>query len=266
MPAMPSASVWPARLENPEASGRMIFVCEHASNAFPMPFGSLGLSPTQQSAHIAWDPGAIGLARGLARLLDGVVIAGQVSRLVYDCNRPPDSPGAMVARSELHDIPGNAGLTDAARLARVRAVYEPFHASLRADILRRMTLDQRPVIVTVHSFTPVYNHQHRTVQFGVIHDADPGLALAVMQAAAQLPLTARLNEPYSAADHVTHTLRLHATPYGLPNVMLEVRSDLIATPEGEQSMAAMLAPVLAEALAAYEQHSGADAPRITKTG
>ena len=86
------------------------------------------------------------------------------------------------------------------------------------------------------------------MEFGIIHDADPSLALAVHAASGLSGLNAQLNEPYSAADDVTHTLRLHATPYGLPNVMLEIRNDLIATPAAEQAMAARLAPVLSTAL------------------
>ena len=61
-----------------------------------------------------------------------------------------------------------------------------------------------------------------------------------------------LNAPYSAADDVTHTLRLQATPYGLPNAMLEVRNDLIATPGAQEAMADRLAPILAQALATTE--------------
>jgi predicted N-formylglutamate amidohydrolase len=53
-----------------------------------------------------------------------------------------------------------------------------------------------------------------------------------------------LNAPYSAADDVTHTLRVAATPYGLQNAMLEIRNDLIATAEAQEAMAEMLAPVL----------------------
>ena len=53
-----------------------------------------------------------------------------------------------------------------------------------------------------------------------------------------------MNAPYSAEDDVTHTLRVQATPYGLPNAMLEIRNDLIATPAAEMAMADQLAPVL----------------------
>lgn len=236
---------------NREAPGPFLIVCEHASNHFPAAFGTLGLSPEAREAHIAWDPGALGVARHLARLLDAPLVAAGVSRLVYDLNRPPHSQGAMAARSEDYDIPGNTRLSLAERLRRTEAVYLPFHAELRAEIARRLARGRPPAVVTIHSFTPVWFGQPRAVEFGVIHDADPSLALAVLaEAKTRTGLDCRLNEPYSAADEVTHTLRLQATPYGLANVMLEIRNDLIATSETEEAMAEKLAPVLKAALAA----------------
>ena len=232
-------------IENDAARSQIILVCEHASNHIPDQWGNLGLTEDQRRAHIAWDPGALGLARGLSQRLDAVLIHAPVSRLVYDCNRAPDMPGAMPLRSEIHDIPGNAAISGAERLARTGAVYLPFHNGLHGLIARRIALGLRPVVVTIHSFTPVYFGRMRTVEFGVIHDADPAYAVAIHRAAQHSTnLVTELNAPYSAADDVTHTLRVVATPYGLPNAMLEIRNDLIATPEAEQTMAETLAPVL----------------------
>ena len=116
---------------------------------------------------------------------------------------------------------------------------------LAALLMQRMALGLRPMVVTIHSFTPVYFGQPRAVEFGVIHDADPTLAALILSGAqAAGKLNSALNEPYSAKDDVTHTLRLHATPYSLPNAMLEVRNDLIATADAQQAMAETLAPVL----------------------
>lgn len=239
--------------ENGTAPGPFLFVCEHASNAFPQTFGTLGLDAQAQRAHIAWDPGALGVARSLAARLDAPLVHACVSRLIYDLNRPPSSPGAMTALSESYAIPGNRALDAAERRRRTEAVYLPFHDALRAEIARRLAAGPAPIVVTVHSFTPVWLGTARTVELGVIHDADATLARAVLtEARARTGLDCRLNEPYSAADGVTHTLRLHATPYGLPNVMLEIRNDLIADAAAEDAMAARLAPVLRAALAAIE--------------
>lgn len=245
---------YPAQVEHLDATSRCVLVCEHASNAFPLPWGPLGLDAAAQSAHVAWDPGALGLARGLSVRLGACLVHAPVSRLIHDLNRAPDSPGAMPAQSEVYAIPGNCGLTPEDRAARVEAVYDPFHAGLASVIARRIALGQRPVIVTVHSFSPIWHGVPRSVEFGVIHDdtrpGDDRLARAVLAAAWSLTdLRAELNAPYAASDGVTHLLRLHAVPYALPHVMLEVRNDLIADAVAQEAMADRLAPVLARALA-----------------
>jgi predicted N-formylglutamate amidohydrolase len=242
---------FPASIEREAAAGDFVVVCEHASNRIPARWGDLGLTAAQRHAHIAWDPGALGLARGLAERLDAVLVHAPVSRLVYDCNRAPDQTGAMTRRSEMHDIPGNAELSPAERAARTAAVYLPFHDGLRAVLAARLAQGRRTALLTIHSFTPVWHGQPRAVEFGVIHDADDHLARAILsEVRARTDLRSDLNAPYSAADDVTHTLRLQATPFGLANAMLEIRNDLIATPEAETAMADLLAPVLAAALAA----------------
>ena len=257
---MPQVAVEPfvPVIERADATGRFIFVCEHASNHIPSAYGTLGLDEDQRRAHIAWDPGALGVARRLADLLSGVLIHAPVSRLIYDCNRAPDMAGAMPTRSELHDIPGNTALSVQERLARTEAVYLPWVSTLHSLIARRIASGLNPVVVTIHSFTPVYFGKKRLVEFGIIHDEDRSLSVAVLTAAQKLTrLNAQLNAPYSAADDVTHTLRLHATPYGLPNVMPELRNDLIATPDAQETMAAQLAPVLNMGLAEIQKQAKA---------
>ncbi len=155
----------------------------------------------------------------------------------------------MAVRSEFHAIPGNQDLTAEERAARTEAVYLPFQATLHAVLMRRLARGRQTAVVTIHSFTPVWHGQPRAVEFGVIHDADNRLARSILaQAQARTGLHSGLNEPYSAADDVTHTLRVQATPYGLLNAMLEIRNDLIADAAAEDAMAGVLAPVIAAAL------------------
>lgn len=239
----------PPVIDNAQAASRVILVCEHASRVIPTAWGTLGLTAEQQAAHIAWDPGALAVAQGLSSRLDAVLVHAQASRLVYDLNRAPDQRGAMAIRSEDQDIPGNRGLTAADRMLRTAALYLPFHDTLHGVIAARIAAGRAPVVVTIHSFTPVWFGTPRAVEFGVIHDEDPTLARAILDRAGATGMDCRLNEPYSAADDVTHTLRLHATPYRLPNAMLEIRNDLIATPAACAAMAETLAPVIAGAVA-----------------
>lgn len=247
---MPDRADQVVEIENASAAGPVLLVCEHASNRFPERWGDLGLSDAERRAHIAWDPGALPVAQHVSHLLDAPLVRSHVSRLIYDCNRAPDHPSAMAQTSETYQIAANCGLTDDQRLERTREIYLPFHAAVEEMIARMMSRGQRPVLVTIHSFTPVWHGVAREVELGIIHDADPALALAMLaQARQSTALDCRLNAPYSAADDVTHTLKLHANPYGLRNVMLEVRNDLIATAARQEAVALFLASVIAGAMA-----------------
>jgi len=230
----------------------LVLICEHASNSVVAPWS--GVDAELLATHAASDIGALGLARALGVQLGRAghkveLIYAPLSRLIYDLNRSPDRPDACPAQSEIHDVPMNKALSVVDRQARMEGLYLPFHDLVRARIARALVLGMRPVIVTVHSFTPVWHGVARDVEFGVIHDDLPALAQAIVAKARDLGLKTGMNEPYSAADHVTHTLRLHALPYGLDNAMLELRNNLIATPALQAAMAERLAPVLSAAIA-----------------
>jgi len=224
----------------------VVVICEHASAHIPTDLGNLGLAATDLKSHAVWDPGALGLAVALAGRLNATLIASKVSRLVYDCNRPPEAPDAILSRSELVDVPGNAELNEMQRTERVARYYQPFHRAV-ADVVARK---DKPVLVTVHSFTPVYHGRHRDVEIGVLHDTDERLADALLCELSDLSqFQVRRNEPYGSDDGVTHTIKTHALPGGHLNVMLEVRNDLIPDGPAQENMADALAPWLTHALA-----------------
>ncbi len=228
------------------AAGRseVVLICEHASPFIPDHLRHLGLAAKDRLSHAAWDPGALEVAKHLSKRLDAQLVAGAVSRLVYDCNRPPDAPDAMPTQSELIPVPGNIGLDAAAKSARVTTYYEPFHAAVRTALQTTRT----PIIVTVHSFTPVFHGKSRRVEIGVLHDADTRLADALLTAAGNGPFSIQRNQPYGPEDGVTHTLKEHGLAGGHLNVMIEVRSDLIATPDQQTTMAGFLEGWLETAL------------------
>ena len=230
----------------------LVLICEHASNRVAGAWSAADAALL--ASHAASDPGALGLAQALGQSLARAghrveLIHAPYSRLIYDLNRSPDRPDACPVQSEIHHIPLNDGLSRAERLSRMTGLYLPFHDLVRARIARALVLGARPALVTVHSFSPVWHGTARQVQFGVIHDDLPALAQAIVAQATDLGLVTELNAPYSAADHVTHTLRLHALPYGLENAMLEFRNDLLATPAQQADIAARLAPVISRAVA-----------------
>lgn len=224
----------------------LVVVCEHASNRIPALMNALGLTDAQIASHIAWDPGARGVARGLADALGGNLVTGEISRLIYDCNRPPDAPDAMPAISAGEVIPGNHALSYANKRDRIGRVYAPFHHAVETALT--MAAPAAP-LVTIHSFTRHYKGVDRRVELGILHGDNPQLALAMMACRpADLGFDLRLNAPYSQADGVTHTLDRHGGT-DRANVMIEIRSDLIATPAEEAAMAELLAPWITAALA-----------------
>ncbi|MFN3211451.1 MAG: N-formylglutamate amidohydrolase, partial [Roseovarius sp.] len=200
-----------AQVINPDGQAPLCLVCEHASAVIPPALGTLGLAPEHRHSHAVWDIGAEALARELSTRLDAPLVLATVSRLVYDLNRPPEAPDATPSQSGEIPVPGNRDLTDAEKAARTARVYDPFHATL-SDVLDGFATP--PALVTIHSFAPVWHGTPRAAQLGLLHDADAGLATAMLRAADDTLVT-RLNEPYSASDGVTHTLARHATARGL---------------------------------------------------
>ncbi|MCY1669285.1 N-formylglutamate amidohydrolase [Rhizobium sp. SL86] len=239
----------PVAIDNPQGRGDILLVCEHASRLLPAAFGTMGLSEEALASHIAWDPGALAVSKLMARRLDAVLIHQRFSRLLYDCNRPPDSPGAIREVSEIYRIPANENLSDGEKAARAEAFYFPFQNRIADEIAARTARGQATVLVTVHSFTPVYFGKQRAVEIGILHDADSRLADRMLNAAADTRLyRIERNEPYGPSDGVTHTLLLHAAPGGLLNVMIEIRNDLIADEAGQGVAADFLSGLLTEAL------------------
>ncbi|SFJ82661.1 N-formylglutamate amidohydrolase [Jannaschia pohangensis] len=230
------------RVSRGEAGSAIVLVCEHASAHIPAALNDLGATPEALRSHVAWDPGAMAVAEHLSQALDAVLVSATVSRLVYDCNRPPTAPDAMPARSEAYELPGNRDLSDAARQARVARYYTPFRDRLAAEVARR----SEAIVITVHSFTPVFHGVVRDVEIGILHDSDSRLADAMLQVAGGHDV--RRNVPYGPEDGVTHTLREHAIRHGHLNVMIEVRNDLIADAASQAAMAQTLTGWISRAL------------------
>jgi len=236
-----------AAIDRPLGAAPFVLICEHASNAFPSRYGTLGLTAAERESHVAWDPGALAVAQRLSTRLDAPLIHATISRLVIDLNRDPEAPDSIAAVSESTAVAGNAGLATEARAERVAAVYRPFHDAVDRFLGARRAPTR--AIVSMHSFTPVYRGVARPWHVGLIHDADDRLAMRVAAGLRRDPsLVVGLNQPYSPADRVFHTLDRHAVRRGLPPLMIEVRNDLIRDAGGQDAWAGRLAPLIEEAV------------------
>jgi predicted N-formylglutamate amidohydrolase len=233
---------------NPAAPGPWVVTCDHASNAVPdwVAEGDLGLPPWDMARHIAYDVGAAGLARALARHLDSPAILARFSRLVIDPNRGEDDPTLVMRLYDGSVIPANRRLGPEEIAARLDGLYRPYHGAVEALLAGRPD----PVILAIHSFTPqLKGRAPRPWQVAVLHShLDQRLARPVLaRLGAEEDLCVGDNEPYSGhlpGDSVDR----HALRPGRLNVLIELRNDLIATPEDQESWAARLAPILAASL------------------
>lgn len=239
----------PAIVENRKGQGPFLFVCEHASSRLPAALGTLGLSAEALESHIAWDPGARAVSLVLSGHFDSPLVYQRYSRLAYDCNRPPESPAAMPVKSEIYSVPGNASMPDDERSARIVEIYEPFHESIRDVLRERLQKGLETILVTIHTFTPVYFGKKRDVELGILHDSDARLADAMLDTAGtNRVFDVRRNEPYGPGDGVTHTLKLHGVANGLRNVMIEIRNDLVADETGQGIAADYIAGLLSRSV------------------
>lgn len=229
------------RITNPDGVGRFVLTCDHASNVLPAEYGTLGLAENEISRHIAWDPGALAVARRLAEALDAPLVETRFSRLVLDCNRPLDAPDLIPQVSETTTIPGNDRLSAADRQARVALCWRPFHDAISALVEDRLAAGLETGLVSVHSFTPVYKGIKRPWHIGIVHDDDTRLSAPLIAALQSISgVVVGDNEPYSPADRVYFTLEKHARSRGLPCVMIELRNDEVADEAGQEKWAETL--------------------------
>jgi predicted N-formylglutamate amidohydrolase len=237
----------PFLLVNGGGKSPYVLACEHASNALPGKLGTLGLASEDLQKHIAWDIGAEGVSRLLSKLLDAPLVLQRYSRLAYDCNRPPESDGAMPEVSESTVIPGNKSLSAEVKMERLKSIYRPFHEGL-ADVLdQRACAGKATSLVTIHSFTKTYRGKDRAVELGILFDRDARIADKLIKGFPNIDT--RLNEPYGAKDGVMHTINLHAAPRGIKSVMIEIRNDFITIERGQNEWAQRLSLPLIQAAA-----------------
>lgn len=239
----------PVHVLHEQAGSDILLVIDHAGRAVPASLGRLGLPDAEFERHIAWDIGVLGVGEHLCTLLDATAVVQRYSRLVIDCNRTPRHPTSIAPRSDGTDIPGNQGLDDAARDARRDEIFTPYQDAIAALVDARLRAGRPTVLVAVHSFTPVMSWHVRPWHAGVLYNHDPRYARALLALLeAEGDLVVGDNEPYALSDTDDYTVPVHGEQRGLLHVELEIRQDLIATPEGQRAWAERLARLLPQAL------------------
>lgn len=222
----------------------LLILCDHASNALPDEYGSLGLAAEQFSRHIAYDIGAAEVTRQIAAAFEAPALLTHYSRLLIDPNRGEDDPTLIMRLSDGAIVPGNRHLDAAERERRLARFYLPYHAAIGRLIDKSLAAGMPPVLVSIHSFTENWKGVPRPWQVGILWDEDPRLAHALLEGFRGFgDLVVGDNQPYSG-KLPGDTMWKHGTCRGLAHAIIEIRQDLIGDAAGQAVWADRVVGVL----------------------
>lgn len=234
---------------NENSTKRLILTCEHASADIPYEYDNLGLSAVSLDTHIARDKGCYALTRKLAEKLGCFAVAGKYSRLLIDLNRNEDEQELIVAESDQTLIPGNQNLSAEEREKRILQYYRPYYAAVEKQLDALTACQIKPVIFSVHSFTPqLKGGAFRPWQAGILfHRPQPMASFVFSSLKQKTNKVVAQNVPYDLRRYDTGTAVHFAKMYGLDYALIEIRDDEFADIEkGSTEWAEILSPILAE--------------------
>ena len=250
----------PVTVHNENGLSPFLIVADHAGKFMPRALDRLGLPETECKCHIVWDIGIAAVCRLAADALDATLVQQNYSRLVIDCNRTPGSETSIPDISELTSVPGNAGLSEGRKAARVREIFRPYHDRIETELDRRRQAGRPTALIAMHSFTPVFKGVARHWHAGVLYNRDPRFAHLLMALLKREEgLVVGDNEPYSVTDASDYTIPVHGERRGLHHVAIEVRQDLIADNKGQRAWGRLLARFLPHA---YQELVAVEALRL----
>jgi predicted N-formylglutamate amidohydrolase len=238
-----------------------LIICDHASNAVPPGYGTLGLPPEALERHIAYDIGAADVTRALARMLGAPAVLSNYSRLVIDPNRGLNDPTLVMRYSDGAIVPGNAYI-DAAEIARRSTrLWAPYRHEIATTVDTMIAAGEPPALISIHSFTPIMRSLARPWKIGVLWDCDDRVPKPLIEAMLGEPdlRAAEVgdNEPYDGAL-AGDTIDEVATARGLANALIEIRQDLIAEGRNAIAWAELLARALRPIIADRRSREPAD--------
>lgn len=229
-------------LSRPQGRSAFVLTVDHASAYIPQRLNKLGLAAEELQRHIAWDIGALAVAQAVSESLDAPLIAQNYSRLVIDCNRHLQDPESIVTSSECTVIAGNQNLPEEQIRARQRDIFVPYHTAVAAILDQRQRAGQRTLLIGQHSMTDVFKGVRRDMHAAVLHNRDRRLADCLLTALkAEEGLIVADNEPFVREEMAGYSMQLHGEGGSIPHLVVEIRQDLILSPESQAAWGRRLA-------------------------
>jgi predicted N-formylglutamate amidohydrolase len=232
----------------PGGRSNFVIVVDHASARIPRSLANLGVPQAELRRHIAWDIGALAVARHVSEALDAPMVAQNYSRLVIDCNRDPKVATSIPTLSEATEIPGNIDLSEAQRLARRVSIFDPYHGRIAALLDERQAAGRPTILVSQHSMTDIYKGVRREMNAAVLYNRDrrfAGLLLDMLRREDHLQVAD--NQPYFLSDETDYSIPKHGEARELPHVEIEIRQDLLLEEAGQREWGTRIATALRDA-------------------
>jgi predicted N-formylglutamate amidohydrolase len=225
----------------PGSLSAVLLTCEHAARSLPAPLRAGADEREILRSHWGWDPGAWDLTRSLSGRTGFGAVGARWSRLVVDPNRRIDDPTLIRNDAEGVALSFNHGLTASERERRIGAYHAPYHAEIDRLLMRRIVRGIRPVVLAIHSFTPVLHRHRRDFDVGVLYDDHAVLARRLARRVRAAGFRVRMNEPYSGIAGMMYAADRHGSHLGLPCLELEVNQGRIGSREQAEEVAGRLA-------------------------
>ena len=228
-----------------DGASPFFLTCDHYGRMIPRALGDLGIDESERARHIAWDIGIAGVAEAVSDALGAHLIAQRYSRLVIDCNRPLSAASSIPPISEATTIPGNQGLTQQAAFERQQRIFAPYHHAITEALDQRAKTQRPTILVSLHSFTPIYAGVARPWHIGTLYNRDHRLPKAMLrELRREAALVIGDNQPYAVSDMTDYTIPVHGERRGLINTGIEIRQDLITDDNGQREWAERLVRIL----------------------
>ncbi len=163
----------------------------------------------------------------LADAFQAPAVLSHFTRLLADPNRPENSDELFRRRAEGELIELNRAVDELERQRRLTTLYRPYHDAIDRHLARTSC----ELVLSVHTFTPLYEGKARSMEIGVLFDREEDLAERVARVIRDSAgFEVAMNLPYSGKDGLMYSVERHALAHGRRALEIEVRQDLATNP------------------------------------